>query len=89
MFAICLLYNEDLEGAIVDDKRGSIKHGEVRDHRGHKRADQITQLLVGFDFEESRIVAAWGWLDVQMIDVPNGVRINARPALLLFRISYN
>lgn len=74
----------------MDDKLSSRKHRAVRVKRDQrKRHGRITQALVSFDFEERRVVAAWGWLDIQVVDVPNGLRINVRPTLLLFSISYN
>jgi hypothetical protein len=79
------------EGGTVAYKLITIKFGEVRPpprERRCKRTDR-TQALICFDSEESRIVATLGWLDIQMVDVPNGVRINAQPTLLRFPISYN
>jgi hypothetical protein len=80
------------KGRIVDYKLISIKYGEVgaapREQRC-KRPDGITQALICFDSEERGILATWGWVDIQMVDVPNGVRINAQPTLLRFPISYN
>ncbi len=80
------------KGRIVDHKLIWITYGEVRaapQERRCKRADRITQALICFDSEERRIVATLGWLDIQMVNVPNGVRINAQPTLLRFPISYN
>jgi len=34
-------------------------------------------------------VAAWSWVDVEAIRIPNGLRINIQPTLLLVRISCN
>jgi hypothetical protein len=75
----------------VDDKRRSIKRSALRARRQQprKRPDPIAEALISFDFEERRIVAGWAWLDIQVVDVPNGARINIRPTLLLFSISYN
>lgn len=72
----------------MDDKLSSRKRRAVRGP-GRKRLAQITEALIGFDAEERRIVAAWGWLDIQAVDVPNGLRIKIRPTLLLFSMSYN
>jgi hypothetical protein len=80
------------KGRIVDQKLIWIRYGEVPaapPERRCKRTDRITQALICFDFEERGIVATWGWIDIQMVDVPNGVRINAQPTLLRFPISYN
>jgi len=75
----------------VNGKRNSIKRSALRSERKQrrKRAVSIAQVLISFDFEERRIVASWGWLDIQALDVPSGMRINIRPTLLLFSISYN
>jgi len=82
---------QESEGTIVDDKRRSIKRSALRARRQQprKRPDPIAEALISFDFEERRIVAGWAWLDIQVVDVPNGARINIRPTLLLFSISYN
>jgi len=80
------------KGRIVDHKVIWIKYGEVPPaprERRCKRPDRITQVLICFDSEERGTVATWGWIDIQMVDVPNGVRINARPTLLRFPLSHN
>jgi hypothetical protein len=76
----------------VDYKLISIKYGEVRAaprEQRCKRTDRITQALICFDSEERRIVATWGWLDIKMVNVPNGLRIKVVPTLLRFAISYS
>ena len=75
----------------MDEKPSSIKYGALPVRRRHpgKRPRRITEALIGFDAEENRIVVTWGWWDIQVVDVPSGARINARPTLLLFSISYN
>jgi hypothetical protein len=78
------------DGGIVNYKLVSIKNGGIRAEQRCKRADCIfPRPAICFDFEEGRIVASWRWLCVQLDNVPNGVRINIRPTLLLVRISCN
>jgi hypothetical protein len=75
----------------VDYKLVSIKNGGIRAEQRCKRPDCIfPNPIIHFDFDEGRIVAAWGWVGVQTARLPNGgLRVNIRPTLLFVRIGCN
>ncbi len=63
--------------------------GRINDQRC-KRADCVfPQPTIRFDLGGRRVVAAWSWPDVQVLNVPNGVRVTVMPALMLVPISCN
>jgi hypothetical protein len=73
----------------VNDKPISIRYGGSRlgDQRC-KRIDCIfPQPTVRFDLEGRRIVAAWSWLGVRVVNASNGVRVKVVPTLLLVPLS--
>jgi hypothetical protein len=77
----------------VDNRLISIKSGAGRAGRGDqrcKRADCVfPRPTVRFDLEGHRVVAAWSWLGVAVVDVPKGVQIKVLPTLLLVPLSDN
>jgi hypothetical protein len=79
-----------MKGRNVDYKLVQIKNGGMRPEQRCKRTDCIfPRPTIGFDFAGDPIVASWRWFGVGVDDVPNGVKINIRPTLLLVRISCN
>lgn len=78
------------DGGLVGYKVISIKNGGIRAEQRCTRADCIfPRPTIRFDFEGGRIMAAWSWVGVEAVHVPNGLRINVVPTLLLVRISCN
>jgi hypothetical protein len=81
------------EATRMSYKRISIKHGGVPADGGDCRCKRAASIypspLITFDLNGRRINIAWSWIDVQVVDVPNGVRVEVVPALLLVPIARN
>lgn len=76
----------------MDYKPFSIKKGAAqtaaRDQRC-KRPKNIMPVMVAFDLEDRRLVATFGWIDIQVVHDPNRLQISARPTVLFLTMSYN
>jgi hypothetical protein len=74
-------------------KRITITNGSVRAGRGDRQCKRSAcvypQPTICLDLDGRRITAAWSWLDVQVLTIPTGVRVQIVPALLLVPISRN
>ena len=54
------------------------------------RADCIfPSPVLRFDVDHRGIVALWGWVDVQTVIVPNGIRVKITPTVSFVPISSN
>lgn len=77
----------------MDDKLISIKTGAGNVERSDRRCKWRESVFPGptvrFDLDGRRVVAVWSWLGVEVLGVPNGVKIKVMPALRLVPISYN
>lgn len=69
--------------------RTGVTHPGGCDRRCKRASCIFPAPTLQLDLEGRRIVAVWGWPDVRVIDVPNGVRIKIVPTLLLVPISCN
>lgn len=78
-------------GGCVDDKLISIRTGpgRVQDQRCKRPDCVFPQPTLRFDLESGRVIAAWSWPGVRVIDVANGVRVTLVPTMLLVPISCN
>lgn len=75
----------------MDDKLISIRTGRVRvnDQRCKRAACVFPQPTLRFDVDNRRTVTAWSWPGVQVVNVPNGVRVKLVPTMLLVPMSCN
>ena len=79
------------KGGCMDEKSISIRIGGIRinDQRCKRAKCVFPQPTIRFDLRGPRLVAVWSWPDVQVLNVPNGVRVKLVPALMLVPISCN
>jgi|HubBroStandDraft_4_1064222.scaffolds.fasta_scaffold00026_60 hypothetical protein len=77
-----------MENRLISIRTGAGAIG--RGDRRCKRGDCVfPRPLIRFDLEGHRVVAVWSWLGVGIADVPNGIKINVMPTMLLIPMSYN
>jgi hypothetical protein len=69
--------------------RTGVTHIGGRDQRCKRAACIYPSPTIRFDLEGRHIVAAWSWVGIRMITVPNGIRVAVVPTMLLVPISSN
>lgn len=77
----------------MDDKLISIQTGVGNVGRGDRRSRRSNCIFpsptIRFDVQDRRVVAAWSWFGVAVLNVGTGVRIKVMPSLLLVPLSCN
>jgi hypothetical protein len=79
------------EGGIMEKRRISIRTGAGgrSDQRCTRANCVFPDPAISFGPEGHRVVAIWSWLGVEVLDVPNAVKIKLVSALRFVPLSYN
>ena len=59
------------------------------DRRPKRAACIFPSPVIRFDLSHHNIVAVWSWVGVQCVDVPNGIKIEVGPSMLLVSFGAN
>ncbi len=76
----------------MDPNRISVHKPAMRpspERRPKRTACIFPSPTIRFDLSHRTIVAVWSWVDVECVDVPNGIKIMVGPSMLLVSLATN